>query len=435
MAGAQRMFFRIIAKAIIHRRGRVAVALTALVVGSSVAAAMLSVYYDAGRKMSRELRSYGANVMLAPVGSAKLFDQNIFDRLQRGRWPVEIVGAAPYLYVVADARTGKGDPVSIIASGTIIPDARKISPWWRIDGAWPASGDDVSACLVGTSLAKRMGLVKGSNLVLVYGETGSDSTQDDAGEVTTRRSDNAPSAADTTEGEGAATGQKGVSSTRPDSAAIGNPGKEISCTVEGIVTTGGAEDDQVLVSLGRLQQLAGLQGRLSAVAVSAAGTTAAIESLARDVQSGLGVRADVVRQISKSEGLVLGKLRLTMLLVTVLILAAASLSVGTTLTAMIMDRRKEIGTMKAIGAQDERLLRLVLFELGGMGVTGGIAGYAVGLVLAQPIGRALFNSSVTPRALVFGIVLLISITVALVSGIVPVRRIREVQPATILRGD
>src|SRR5262249_3076324 len=219
---------------------------------------------------------------------------------------------------------------------------------------------------------------------------------------------------------------------RPSGANESNQAAPRSRTfsVAGLLDTGGPEDDQVIVTLTAAQQLSGLGGRLSAVAISASGSPAQIESLASSIDSHVsGARADLVRQIAQSEGRILGSLRLTMLLVSLFILTAASLSVATTLTALVMDRRKEIGTMKAIGADASDLLRLFLVELAGLGLAGGLIGYVLGMLVAQPIGRSLFNSPVAPRLAVLVIILSISLAVAMCSGILPVRRIREVEPA------
>jgi putative ABC transport system permease protein len=132
---------------------------------------------------------------------------------------------------------------------------------------------------------------------------------------------------------------------------------------------------------------------------------------------------------------VLDKLKLMLLLVTVLILGAAALSASTTLTALVLERRSEIGTMKAIGAADSKLVRLFLTELGIMGLVGGLGGYLIGLVAAQTISQSLFSSSVTPRMPVFFIVIAISLIVSVVSGLIPIRKIRAVEPALVLRGE
>ena len=414
------MFFRIVAKAMTHRRSRIAVALIALAVGASVAAAMLSVYYDAGRKMSRELRAYGANVMVSPFEGAQFIDQRIGDDLTTQTWPAEIAGAAPYLYIVAtagankngdskpngessDANLDQGPLTRVVVSGTWIDAARKVSPWWQISGQWIQSRNDMTHCLAGARLAKQLGLSAGQQVTLIYGER--------------------PAADEASRARDAA--------KTPNKTATGS-----NFEIAGILTTGGGEEDQIILPLAAAQKLAGLDGRVSAVAVSAVGNTNQIEALVSQINSRVpGAQAGPVRQISEGEGRVLGKLGLTMLLVTILMLAAASLSVTTTLGSLVIERRKEIGTMKAIGAKDSRLLKLFLFEVVTLGLGGGIIGYVAGIGLAQVIGHSLFGLGVTPRFPVFVVVMAISVTVALVSGIVPIRRIRGVQPAVILRGD
>jgi putative ABC transport system permease protein len=428
------MFLRILTKATIHRRNRLAVAAIALVVGSTVTTAMLSVYYDAGRKMSRELRAYGANIMIGPKEGAT-FDQKAMDGLTAGIKPAEIVAAAPFLYVVAQVTPkpasrgaaasftpgATADQRAVVVTGTWLDQARKVSPWWQVKGDWFENRDDDIDCLVGAHLAGQLGVNQNDWIEVAYGAAAS------------------PDNTNVTEHEPLRVGsQAGIPA--PGSGATESarsaPGGARAFRVAGIIDSGGPEDDQVIVSLNSAQRLAGLQGRLSAVAVSASGGPGRVEALAASIDSGLdGVRADVVRQIAESEGRILGRLRLTMLLVALLILIAASLSVGTTLTALVMDRRKEIGTMKAIGAEGSDLLRLFLFELGGLGLGGGIVGYALGMAVAQPIGRSMFNSAVTPRIVVFIIILVVSLGVAMLSGILPIRRMREIEPAIILKGD
>jgi len=416
------MFLRIAAKAITHRRNGLGVAAFALIVGSTMTTAMLSVYYDAGRKMNRELRAYGANIMVGPSEAASL-DQNAMDRLASGSWPAEIIGTAPFLYVVAQGREKPQDTTeltplalaassqaessslrTIVVTGTWVDQARKLSPWWQVRGNWIESRDDESDCLVGAHLASQFGVDQKDRLELSYG------------------------ARQPLETSGAAksdTGKQGPSASTPR-----------IFTVAGILDTGGPEDDQVVVSLKSAQELAGLPGQLSAIAVSASGGQDRVEALASHINLSLaGARADLVRQIAQSEGRVLGRLRLTMLLLALLILTAAALSVGTTLTALVMDRRKEIGTMKAIGAESSDLLRLFLVELAGIGLGGGIVGFILGIVLAQPIGRSLFSAPVSPRLVVFLMILMISLAVALLSAVLPIRRIRDVEPALILKGD
>lgn len=405
------MFFRIARKAFTHRRSRVAVALLSLTVGAAVAAAMLSVYYDAGRKMSRELRTYGANVMLSPAAGNDFISQATMDQITKTSWDAEVEGAAPFLYIVA-MEGPVSDPSRVVVVGTWPDAARKLSPWWKVDGNWISDMSDQSHCIVGARLAKQFGIAVGQRISLSYG---------------------AVAAGGSTESAAAALPGSPAAAAGPQNSASRNSS---TFDVAGILTTGGAEEDQILVSLAAAQKLSGLNDRLSAVAISAVGDTHQIELLAGEMNSRLnGVRADLVRQIAEGEGRVLNKLRLTMLSITLLMLAAASLSVTTTLASLIMERRKEIGVMKAIGANETGLLRLFLFELALLGVGGGILGYLAGLLAAQPIGRSLFGVGVAPRIGVLAIVMGISLLIALLSGLVPIRRIREIRPALILSGN
>ena len=387
----RKMFFRIASKAIVHRRSRIAVAMVALVVGSAVTAAMLSVYYDAGRKMSREMRAYGANVMLAPAEEGAFIDESVMGDIDSPQWPAEINAASPYLYAVATARTASGEDLPVVLNGLWFDQLKTLSPWWQISGRPITDRGDDSDCLIGSEVARQLGLGEGQTIGVSYGDPQ----------------------------QGAAPGDR-----------------RTTFSIAGVVTTGGDEDNQVIVSLKSAQRVAGLQGRLSAVGISAIGPVQQVESLASDMGQRLdGVHARVVRQIADSEGRVLTRLRLMMLLVTAFILVAAALSVATTLTSLVIERRREIGTMKAIGAEDSGLLKLFLFELGTLGLAGGAIGYVVGIALAQAIGQSLFRSSVTPSIAVLGMVLLTSLAVAMLSGVVPIRKIREVEPAVILKGE
>ncbi|HLG17061.1 MAG TPA: FtsX-like permease family protein [Blastocatellia bacterium] len=400
------MFFLIIRRALTQRGGRVVVALVALVVGASVAAAMLSVYYDAQQKMSRELRAYGANLMLSPAYSTGFIEQRVLNEIAGGGWPAEITGAEPYLYLVINAsptagNAGDVEAIRAVLAGTWLDQAKKVTPWWEVEGRWIEDRANASDCIVGRRLASQLGVRLGDAITVNFAGA-------DDGE--TRR--------------------------RGDTATGRHSDVSQQFTVAGVLTTGSAEEDQIFVSLEAAQRLGGMAGRVSAIGLSVVGGSEVVEALADRIRARFDfIRPSPVRQIAESEGRILGKLRLMMLLVTVLIMAGAAISVATTLTALVIERRREIGTMKAIGAADSQLMRLFLFQLGALGVIGGVAGYGVGLGLAQLISRSLFDSVVTPHAAVFAVVVLLTLTIALLSGVVPIKKIREVEPAVMLRGE
>src|SRR5580658_1155831 len=103
-AHTRSMFLRILWKLLGASRGRLILALVALSSGAAVCSALLNVDLDAGRKMTQEFRTLGANVVIAPPstgGDATLADAGIVDRIAALRIP-QIVAAAPYLYVAAN---------------------------------------------------------------------------------------------------------------------------------------------------------------------------------------------------------------------------------------------------------------------------------------------------------------------------------------------
>jgi putative ABC transport system permease protein len=124
-----------------------------------------------------------------------------------------------------------------------------------------------------------------------------------------------------------------------------------------------------------------------------------------------------------------------MFLVTIVALIASALGVMTTMITSVIERQKEIGLMKSVGAENKKIIALFLSEATIIGIIGGIIGYLVGLILAQLIGMSVFSLSITPRLEVIPIAIGISVGVALLASILPVRRAVRVEPAIVLRGE
>jgi putative ABC transport system permease protein len=132
---------------------------------------------------------------------------------------------------------------------------------------------------------------------------------------------------------------------------------------------------------------------------------------------------------------VLNKIQNMMFLITIVALIASALGVMTTMITSVIERQKEIGLMKSIGAENKRIITLFLSEATIIGVIGGILGYLIGIILAQFIGLSVFKMSITPRFEVIPIVIMISFGIVLLASILPVRRAVKVEPAIVLRGE
>ncbi|MBN2094853.1 MAG: ABC transporter permease [Candidatus Aenigmarchaeota archaeon] len=124
-------------------------------------------------------------------------------------------------------------------------------------------------------------------------------------------------------------------------------------------------------------------------------------------------------------------------------IAAISLLVGgvgimNSMYTSVLERTKDIGIMKAIGARNEHILILFLFESGLLGVVGGLFGIAFGVILAKAVeffaasaGYGFLTASVTPE-LIFG-ALMFSFVVGAISGALPARRASQMNPVDALR--
>jgi putative ABC transport system permease protein len=301
------------------------------------------------------------------------------DRIAGLRIP-QIAAAAPYLYVAAKSGT---QPV--ILAGTQFDQVAKMNPWWKVEGNWVSSGvennDERAQCLVGSAAARQLGLSQGSHIELRSGD------------------------------------------------------HNISLVVTGIVTTGGAEDNQIFTRLDVAQELAGLPGKVSLVQLSVSGTTSEIEAVTRQLAHALP-EFDVrpVRQIAAAEGTILGRIRGLILWTIVLILTLSMLGVLASMAALAMERSRDVGLMKALGGSVPRIMRLFLAEAGALGVVGGTIGFLIGVVLARWIGGRVFGVAISPRMEVFPVTVALTVVVAL-AGALPLRLLGRVRPAEILRGE
>ena len=124
-----------------------------------------------------------------------------------------------------------------------------------------------------------------------------------------------------------------------------------------------------------------------------------------------------------------------MLCLTILILIIIALCVTATMTAIVLERRKDIAVMKSLGAKDRVLMRLFLSEGAAMGLIGGCGGFALGLGLAHVMARQLFNVSLNPTWWTFPLVCFASMMLAAVATLFPVEIVRGIQPARVLRGE
>jgi len=129
------------------------------------------------------------------------------------------------------------------------------------------------------------------------------------------------------------------------------------------------------------------------------------------------------------------KIRGTLFLLTALVLAITALAVMNNFTAVVYQRRKEIGLLKAIGGADARVAALFAAEAAALAAAGSLAGFGIGSAVARWMGRQIFQQPGSVGIETLPVVAAITLAVALAATIVPYRHIRRIEPAVILRGE
>ncbi|HWF39146.1 MAG TPA: ABC transporter permease [Candidatus Acidoferrales bacterium] len=399
------MFGRILVKLLRGSRGRLSVALIAVISGAAVISALLNLDLDIERKLTQEFRLLGANLVIsANAGSASsaaavaqlpseatsaqpglLDEKSTLDAIESVPKSDAVV-AAPFLYLVA-----RSSNQPVVVSGTWLDETRKLEPTWKIEGSsvdsrgedsrHEDSRDDSSHCLVGRNVAAQFHLFAGSPLDLNY------------------------------------------------------QGRRAHLTVSGIVDSGGPDDDQIFVNLPVAQALAALPGKIELVQLSASGNPASISAYSARLAKVLP-NADVrpIRQVTEAEGALLNRTRLLIVSMVLLILVLTALCVLATMSALAMERREDVGLMKALGGSISRIVALFLSEVAVLAAAGGLIGCLAGLALSSWMGQRVFSASITPRWEVFPLTIGLMILVAM-TGALPLRLLGKVKPAVILRGE
>lgn len=392
------MFWRIWLRSLTVKRRQAVLALVSLAVGAAVASMLLNMYGDVHRKMTEEFRAYGANIVLAPGSAGSnsgeelggFVESGVLGRLDSLKGRIQGLTDAPVLYVLmrAAASPGRassaGDTPTVVAVGTDFAALLRLNSGWRS----PDSTGDLGPtdCVVGAHLANRLRVKRGNSLELSTFSAETPAAQE--------------------------------------------------FRIAGVVNSGASEDDQVFVHLGALQRLARLQGKLSLVEVSVPGNAATVARAVRQISGALpGIDVRAIRQIVYSEGKVLSTIRWLLFSLTALILVIALLSVISTVTVILLERRRDIAVMKSLGASNRLVMRLLLTEVAALGLLGGVLGFGLGVLAARGLGARLFGVALHPEWWMLPLVCAACILSTVASSALPLGTVRSIDPAGVLKGE
>src|SRR5215470_1476973 len=416
------MFARLLYESFWRQKRRKLLAGVAITLGVAVATAMIAVATDIGDKINRELRTYGANLLVMPqedtidveIGGVNLkppSDGNFLSEADlpkiRGTfWRHNIVGFSPMLPVNISVEGRSATLLGTYFSKKIVfgkdvttTGVRVTHPWWKVQGSWP--GDESQDVLLGEHLASKLGKHAGDAL---------------------------------------------------DIAGHAYP-------ISGILSTGGAEDDQIVARLALAQAVLGKPDAVRRIYVSAMtkpeDTLARrdpktmnpelfdrwycspyVQSIAYQLQEAIPhSHAEQIRQVAQNEGTVLSRIKGLMLLVTLAALFASALAVSAAMATAIFERRGEVSLMKSLGAGNIAVAAVFFTEALLLALIGGSAGFAAGAILARQIGRSIFDSQISVEPVIFPIILAIAVIVTFAGSAAAIRRAVKFDPVFALRGE
>ena len=476
-----------ITASLLRRRSRMLIALLSIGIGATILAGLVTIYVDVPRQMEAQFRSFGAN-MLILSDDEKGMAKDQMDKALESIPADQLVGAAPYCYIRVDMTTRQQ---SFTAAGTDFDQITKTSPYFSVEGRYPESPREV---LVGKEIAETIGIREGSDMELTWqpaaGNAEGDASKDrqpgavlsgsaegwSGGTVyVTIKLDDSSRIASLTIDAGTQTPEIGglaqtdeefirqfVGKTLPLSlgedvdalsgatitstavvealntargAQSAVTAKTVKYTVTGILTTGGEEESYVFMSL---EDMAGLTGSdtVDVAELSVSASAEELEDYAEQITENVGgVRARLVKRVTRSETAVLGKLQSLVFLVTAVVLILTMICVSTTMMAVVSERRREIGLRKALGASDGSIRTEFLGEGMFLGLLGGVLGAILGFVFAQVVSVNVFGSSITFQPLLLPAAVIVSIGVAALSCLQPIKRAVAIDPAIVLKDE
>lgn len=421
-------FLRMVFQSFWRQKGKMAMIAFTIALGASLATAMLNVMFGVGDKVNQELKTYGANIRVVPQTASLLSDmygiegdaeqylsEDELGKIKTIFWAFNIVDFAPYLESdvflngqnVGITGTWFNHHLSLPTGEQLDTGMNNLKNWWRLSGGGWLLDSDENLVMLGNNIAKKFNLKTGDKIILENG------------------------------------------------------GKQREFSVKSTFDAGGDEDNRIYMNLHDAQYLLNCDGLINSIEVSALTTpdnelsrraaqnpesltnaerevwycTAYVSSICYQIQEIItNAVAKPVRQVAESEGAILNKTQLLMLLITILSLVASALGISNLVTASVMERSKEIGLLKAVGAHDAPVAWLVLTEIIITAIIGGFAGYFAGIAFAKIIGTTVFGSAIAITPTVIPLVIILIFLVTMAGSIPSIQTILKLEPAEVLHG-
>ncbi len=275
-------------------------------------------------------------------------------------------------FAYAVATTDRGTPV--VVAGVDFAAVRKLDSWWQVS-AWPSGADDA---LLGDRAAPFVGNERQVTLTFA-------------------------SKAQTFHGVGH-------------------------------LKTGADEDSRIYIPLSSFEVWTNVTP--SVLEVQVPGGAADVDTaIARLKQALPAADVEPVRQLVEGESSIVDKTHALMCGAVLLIALTVAVSVLATLSASVLERRRDFALMKALGGTEAQMMSLFVLETLLLAAGGVLAGYVLGSIAAWTISELNFHTASLPRAGVLPIVLILNVAIAAMAALFPVRALRGLEPAALLKGE
>lgn len=414
------MWWKLVFNSFRRDRKRKVIAISAVALATCLATFLLNWSLNVGDKVQQELRAFGSNIIIVPQGEAlpavagnsdaglittdRFLNMEELAGIKRIFWKNQILAVAPLL---PQSVTYSSSAITLVGTEFGEKESNrsllKIAPYLKIDGQWPAAEFDLAS---GSALAKRFGWQRGQNVELKYS------------------------------------------------------GNSQTFRITGIVSSGGVEEKQLFARLDTVQNFTGHTSQFKQLQVSALvkapnqlyykhqrnpasltpqeyerfSCTPYATQVASDIAKVFqGAEPRVVKQVTQAEEKFLKKINWLMLLVSLAGLVAGSLTMTSTTTAMILERRKELALMKAVGSSNGFLFLYLFGEILILGAAGSLIGYAAGSLLSVALSQILFESAFEVKLILLPLVAAIGVLIIFCGSLWPLRQAAMLDPAVALR--
>lgn len=351
--------------------------LATLTASSALATIFFAMSIDVGEKMTSSLRSLGANAVAHAeqrhdgAGAPRANVPAAWEKVR------ELAQGKRADIVELRLRVGtlQGAPAAIVTADA--PGLARMTPYWAMNGRRATEQDE---CVMGRRLAQVLGAPVGTTVEVRF--------------------------------EGGAQSER--------------------YRVTGLFESGDEDEGRMFVS----REPRPDEAHFTYALVSVPGGEADIAALSTSLKaSGAGVELTALRQVLHGEQAVIGKINLLTGVTLAAVLLLSSVGVTAAVLSRVIERRKELALLQAIGAKRSSVVVFLLSEGAAVGIVAALLGYGMGTGLSQVIVRQVFGVSVTPHVAPFLAAVVVSVVVAVLAASIGARRALRMETAVLLKGE